>query len=569
VTIESRLDPVANLGLTPPNFKLSGPYASGLQNCVCDVPEGHIGAVQIFPLLKYDGYTTPTVKHHCPKTAAAASLRACSNKVEPDEKFFSEYTEYFNGEYTDILLGCLDLSGEVGVCFETWLSKDGFDEGYRKKMRQATHHDYLDLNLNGTYDAFAKIEMQYTSVPHAYKETAMNEVKERQICGPKDQKKWYANPFIYFMEGVAHEHFKDYCGRKNWEQICADIHENTQHIPNIIYGAADGSGFDMTQLIVHNQNLHKLLKRMAAHKNVVFRGDLSKEKVQEALDCSLKLNVSVDFGNLKYTAQGRASGDGWTTFGNTVLMISYWKYCFKKAGIKTYFLRVKGDDVIFAFDRDYLDVFNKAVAECFTTSKEAQAHGLGQICKTIKFGSLWEIDFLSACFGKNEDGTPFMMRMMERLVQTLSWSAKMLKGYSQQYALLMRQKWIDSKGTDVESRFFYAILMDRARQLIYDKGMCMLAYGAQMPIVRELALKLIQLGRPGKFREFDKHSDGARKQQPKEGAYESGLKLLELKYGICRNQVAFIIKQIDSITGLTGTIHIPAFAQLYPAFSGV
>lgn len=569
VTVPTRLDPVSNRGIVDPKFKLRGPYANGLSSTHCDCKEGHIGAVQIFPLLTYAGWTTPTVKHHCPRTAAAAALRACSNRVSPDPKMFADYSEWFRTDFSPWVLGGLDQE-DVVVDFETWLQKDGFDEQYRTKMRRAADPEYLTHNVNGEYDAFAKIEMQFTEVPDCEKETPANEVKERQICGPKDGKKFYGNPFIWYLEGVAHKHLKEYCGRKNWVDICKDVDEATADIENIIFGSADGSAFDTTQTAAHNANLHELLTKSANHVNVTFNEPLTRERMVEALNCSLYLDVSVDHGKLKYKAEGRASGDGWTTYGNTLLMLSYWKYVFKLAGIHRYFLRVKGDDVIFAFNKRYMDSFLAAVSLVFTEGKHEHSHGLGQICKKVMFGDLTDIDFLSNDWFVNdakgaEPEACRFTRKLARVFQTTSLSTKMLKGLSMEQVLLYQSLLNKTSRSHVEEALvakYNTLFEDRARQLAYSKGMSLM-WGEDLPIIRKLKDALIRVGKPGKWSEFDQYADAVRVWNSKRETSVGFRMYLEAKHGIGPKQIEAIEAKLDTIQDIYGVVDIPELSLMF------
>jgi len=136
VVIEERLDPEIQAGIYPSKVKGKGDYSGDLRKVPCTQEEEHIGAEQIFKRLTHPWYCTPTIKHHCPRTALAASLRACSNKVGYDPVMMEDYAKWFRSKYIPRFLKCLDKT-EINVNLEQWLKKDGFSNQYRDKMRKA------------------------------------------------------------------------------------------------------------------------------------------------------------------------------------------------------------------------------------------------------------------------------------------------------------------------------------------------------------------------------------------------------------------------------------------------
>jgi hypothetical protein len=222
------------------------------------------------------------------------------------------------------------------------------------------------------FESFPKIEKQF------YWDKA---VKERCIFGPIDEKKCMANPFIKELEGIAHAWFEPYCGRKNWIEISADLDKKLQTLREVMFAEADGSGFDMSQ----TQNFHRLMNELimtcARHPNVQWDDPLNTDDLKNALENSLELEVSVDHGEVRYKADGRASGDGWTTYANTMLMISYWLFTFDLAGVdeNEVLLRVKGDDVIVGADEENAKRITAAQKLVFTFRKDKHTHGLAQI----------------------------------------------------------------------------------------------------------------------------------------------------------------------------------------------
>jgi hypothetical protein len=536
VTVPERLDITKQLGyFTKPKHIVRRDEYSDLSKIPCGC-EDKIGAEQIFPVFTHTDFRTPTIKHHCPKTCLASALRACSNKVRTDPTVFDDYAAWFRSNFIPKFLDYMSQEHLV-VDLEAWLQGGRFNKAYQNKIRKSMDYETKSYEPYN-YEAFSKVEMQFTTTLHDLKETPLNDVKERQISGPSDQKKGYANPFINLLEGVAHKHMRQYCGRKNWMEICLAIEKASEEIPNIIHGASDGSGFDMSQLREHNGLMNELFVACAKHPNVQWKEPLSVDEFIRVISESIILNVSMDHGKLKYRAEGRASGDGWTTFGNTMLMISYWMYTFHLAGIKNYYLLVKGDDVLFGFDKHYMQDFMQAQRQVFTDRKDFHRHGLAQICKIIHFGDITDLDFLSNHFFYTLEGRLRMTRIPARVIQTISWSHKL---------------------TQVPPTYNH----DLARQeLCYSKGMCLLAWGKGLPIWDALGRKMVELGKQGKFSEFNQYSDGERKWHDRDD-YEAYLTYLDNRYGIDASDVVRVEKKIASLSTLYGELEDDVFNRLY------
>jgi len=499
---------------------------------LCDKPEGHVGAAQIAPVFNHPQLRTSTVKHHCACTDLAACLRACSNNVGPDLNIVPDFQQFFRDKVIPLFLLALDFE-QLNVNYQDWIKE--FPGSYKKKLDKALDPEVWTDKKFG-YEAFAKIEQQFTTVVHEDKTHATNNVKERQICGPSDEKKLWANPFIKLLEGVAHKNIKSYCGRKNWLEICETIEDGTAHFSDVVFGAADGSGFDMTQLAWQNELMNELIMACAKHINVSWEEPLNVDCLHKALCDSIKLDVYS--GNVHYVTQGRASGDGWTTFGNTVLMMSYWQYTFYKAGITDYFLLVKGDDVLFALERKQQKLLEGTWPKYFAQDKSRQDHGLGQICTKIAFGDITQLDFLSNMFFYTDAGKLRMTRIPARVFQTLSWSTKILPFLN------------------------HPNYEHFARQLCYSKGMCLLAWGRGLPIWELLGNKLVELGLKGKHSEFNEYADSARVWHNRDDR-KAYLRFLEDHYGLTETDVLNIEKAIASMNSLSGVVWIPELDKLY------
>jgi hypothetical protein len=450
---------------------------------------------------------------------------------------FEGYEKWFREVYMPELLAKY-AQEELYIKMEDWLAKDQYTPAYREKMRRAARPENRTIGKTPCqYESFPKIELNFCPVPHEYKDTPYNDVKERQICGPTDEKKIVANAFVNAVETLAHKYYSEYCGRKNWMEICKDIEESISSIPDIIFGAADGSAFDTTQLPQHNKLMNELFIAILNLPNITLEEGFDKNEIIQVLNDSLHLDISVDHGQLKFRALGRASGDGWTTCGNTHLMLSYWRYCFYKAEVpmNRFSLRAKGDDVILWMSRKYKQQFEIVRKQLFTTTKDPQMHGLGQICKKIDYGDITELDFLSCHFFYTEKGRLRMTRIPARVLQTTSYSTKYLPQHGP----------------------------EMAKYLCHSKGSSLLAWSRGLPIFEKLANKMIELGKPGPVVDYNYYSDFGRVWVPKDD-YRAYCVYLNNTYGITKQHVAAIEKSIDSLTHIEQMIDVPCLALFFP-----
>lgn len=532
--------------LVQPGFKGKGRFKD-LDNLVCE-KEGKIAARAVGPLLLYPGYSTPTIKDTCAPVQFAASIAACSNLVEPDPHLFSAYERWFKADYAEELIK--NIGGKVFyVDFKKWLQRPSFNESYRQKMLRAydpSNHDHGPVSCQ--YEAFPKVELQYTEVSHEYKDTHLNEVKERQICGPTDLKKAYVNCLIYTLSQVLQEFDEDYC-TGDLRQICQHIEKGTENIPNCKFAAADGSRFDRTQL----PRCDKLMIWFVLH--LVFKGILVLDSWQDidiiiqVFNDSLHMKVSVGHGELKYTAVGRASGDGWTTDFNTVLMGSYWRFTAHLSNIPRdqMFLNVKGDDVILALNEiKHKQIFEENVQRVFCMNANRQQHGLGQICKFILWGDITDIDFLSCHFeiipkSKVDPEAPCirMKRYMPKFLQTIMYSCKYLPGMPDDVKL----------------------------SLLHAKGCSLEAGHTAIPIYHEVAQMMKRLGRPGRYNDYNYYTDEFKRfyvpPEDFEAYYEAGMEDISTRYNMPKPVIIEICRKINSVNSWQDYLYLPELAAFF------
>jgi len=493
VTIKDRLDISKNTGRVDPKWKfrdhdwnitgMDGETAAGKLGC-----SHHLKplALQIGPQFHGAVRRTPTIKHSCKQCTMAASIRACSNWVTPDDRIMEDWEDHLQN-MADDARAWIVAEGGLDVALSSWLAKH--PEAYRDKMMKiVTSPEYM-VKTSKVYDSFAKVEQQFTTVPEQFKETEKNKVKERQICSTKMDTisaGAYNNtvttaPLFHALEGLFDRWCKPYCGRKNWEEICVDLDAAAARFKDPVWFSADASGFDMTQVKVLQQAFTAFITTIIIN-NILINWDVALDPISilECLKASEILVVSVGRGAAVYTTEGRASGDSWTTFGNTVLNISYWTFAFKaygfnphgdgvRFGYMPFLLKIKGDDVLFCVERGHVYLAEAAMRRYFASENKRNAKGF-IVVKTWKKGRLDEMDFLSCQFIQLADGSHIMTRIPARVFQTMAFSTKIP-------GCLSNRDW-----------------HDLAPQLAYAKGQCLLSWARDFPIFDKLGKLYMNIG---------------------------------------------------------------------------
>lgn len=537
---KSRLDMAKNRGRVDPKIRFVD-YSWNITGMTGEEAANHLGcdkggiieAGQIGPLIRGTVDYQPTVIHACKQTKMSAALRACSNKLYPSDKMLRQWDTYFTNHIEKKIMQYIADDGGLVVDLDEWMNK--YPEAYRNNILDALARPDLFEVKRYTYDSFPKKELQFTTVCAELRDDPTNTVKERQISGPSIDKKIAANAFVYSLEGVAHRHMPEYCGRKDWPSICKAIDEGVSRLGcDIEFGFADGSGFDMTQVKPFQQRLTKMVTKVLQEGDCTIDVRLQCDCVIiKAFEDSESLIVNVDRGAVVYHAEGRASGDGWTTYGNTVFMISYWKFIFHSLNIPEhdFFLLVKGDDVLFAVKRKHVKLIQAELMKYMHNANELIEHGLGQIVKFVKWGQLEDGDFLSNMFFTKNDGTSRMVRIPARVFQTMPWSTNLLP---------------ETRNHDLVSR-----------ELTYSKGMCLLAWGKGLPIFEVLARKLISLGVEGHRTDYNPYADADRVWQDDSNDYEACASWMFERFGVSRQDIREIELAINGIKDLTEEVIIP------------
>lgn len=500
---------------------------------VCDIKEGDVAAMQIFPIMKHLEYRIPTIKHHCPCTEAAAARRNCSNQVSADPGMVDELRLYAKNIFFPKLLQ--DISGQVvKVSLKDYINK--FEPNRRNRLLKLSEsYENWDDNKIDIMGGFAKIEMQFTKTLWYQLHDKENDVKERMIVSPDDLKKIWANAFINAVELLLGKCCSWYSGADNWPELASKLQE--MDCRGGVWVAADGSGFDMTQYAWANQLMNDIFLQIFDSHEVEHDLKIEKTMVRKCLEASLLLDVKTNV--VSYKVEGRASGDGWTSCGNTILNALYWHFTAYRVGVELRGSKFKSDDSLQLLADSDIERWKASVDQVFTHKKDKHTHGLGQICKMMIFGTIEEVEYLS-CHFFYQKGKLRVVRIPARVVQTNSFSTKVPLNAS------------------------YKTKEKYRKALLYSKGKCLEAWGGDLPIWRVLCKKMIELGKfDSRIRDYDVYADGPRVWHAKTSDHEDYYRYLERRFGLTVTEVRRIEKALSTITTMNGSINIPELDKLY------
>jgi len=533
---KNRLDMELNKGCFPAKWKFRNPDwdirglngEQAAHKLGCDKGDCIMGG-QVGPIIRGSNLRTPTIIHPCKQTKMAAAIRACSNKLSPDPDMFNRWSNYFEKTINEIL-NFIELEGGLDVDIDAWVTK--YPERYQEIMRAEMDKPEFLFRHEYLYDAFPKVELQYTTIFHDEKDLPFNTVKERQICGPNAQKKIAANAFIYALEGLCHRNMKGYCGRKDWPAICGTIDFERMLIEDPVDGFGDMSGCDMSIKQCYNERCTKGMTRVLNEGSVNLDIRISKKDIVDAFTESHILKVNVDRGSVQYMVDGRASGDGWTAFMNTLVVRSLFNFMFDDLKIPQdqRALLAKSDDTAVTIARKYKELFDSNLYRYFSKANNLESHGLGFILKFWKWGTMEDGDFLSNMFFNTGYHQTRMVRIPDRVFQTTPWSTKVKPGMKD--------------------------LLSSCQELCYSKGCCMLAWAKGLPIFEAYAVKLMELGKPGELSDYNKWSDGGRVWHDADD-YSACSSWMNYRFGITAEDIEEIELAIASIEHIYQEVEIP------------
>jgi len=446
----------------------------------------------------------------------------------------------------------IDQLGGMRVSVEDWANT--YPLKYREEIYRELEKPHRQMSNFGVYDSFPKTELQFTTVSHDDKGTILNDVKERQISAPSMGKKIAAGSFTKALETVMALRGKGYGGPDNWPKIASWVDAMKNQLRSARAGEADYSACDMSLDAEFSEVLAQAMKIITLDNNsIIWDAGISPELCCQAYDDSIHMKVNVARGEVTYDAEGRASGDSWTTLGNGWINSSFWRFIASengfnsdvdgvKPGTKPLAVKCKGDDTFLMLEEAHQKLFEAIASTYFAPSKTAQCAGLGVICRSFKWGSIDEISFLSNRFFQRSNGTYRMVRIPARVFESMPWTTKCVP---------TNRKWVDL-----------------VPQLAYSKGECLLAWGRGLPIFDKLARVYMQIGsKPdiGTITDYNPYSDTDRVwDQATDGNEdrEACLNWMFDQFGITESEVQELEHIIDCM-GTWDTISHPAIEKFF------
>jgi hypothetical protein len=548
----------------PSKYKIRDPAydVKDLRDLPCE-HKGAPGAVQIFPIIDYDDRRDPTVIHSCKRTQTAAALRAMGNTLYPDANVFRYFSKFYKKTIMKEVMPYLD-ENPVHITIEDWLAK--YPQHYRENMQRAMAKDGWNLPAHYKYSAFPKIELQTSEVPFYQMNTSLNKIKERQISGPPAPKKLLLNPVIAAMQKTNGHAINGYCGDKNLEQISLELSAEDNR-PHREWLSSDGSGFDMTQTQPINRLYAWYMMKFLTHPNVTLGPGLDLQMALDILQDSLILDVDVCNGVFNYKADGRASGDGWTSDANTVANIMYYRYIWAKKGLfygRDFRAWFKGDDMLAVFyGKQALEKTQKAavaIKEFFLDKmpEKITRFGLGQIVKFVDVDeNICRHRFLNCDIMRVEYGVMMIMRL-DVALQKFSYTTKFDKAMYEKFRA----------GNACGYDFYMHIL-----SLLAAKTASYKAFMGKFPIFRCLVERSEQFIRQAESGTRTRIKPDAREAEQwyqktmcEENQVTSAGKYVDFlfeRYGITHKEIVSIEKKIMRASNLVSLIRVEEFAKLF------
>jgi len=434
--------------------------------------------------------------------------------------------------FTDEIIQYVVDEGGISISGEEWLAHHPIK--YRDTILRAVKAPNVTEDYR--YSIFPKVELQVGDPM---------EVKERCIYGPSAHKKYNTGPFMHKMEEILHKWCKSYCGQKNWTDITTTVTDaenaflKAKLTPTGV--EADFSRYDSTQRKFILSLWTKMVERIVDEAPIYWGLDQDAAKVKDYVKQTMLIKLTAFQGLVTAKAYSRASGDTWTTLGNTITSMCLWSavlapYGFNpwldgiRKGFKAVFLLFKGDDMFGLVDKKDVTSFKEAVVAGFNKDNTKEPYGVGCIVKVVEEGPISQRSYLSALFVPRRAGGYRMVRKLERVLTNNPFSTQ-------------------AKITDHD--------IDKvALELLHSKGLSLLAWGQGLPIVDVLARKMIQLGKPGL-----KHTDYAAKWQictdNLSTDYEDYATWLFEKYGLTDADIQRIEGRIQKIKNPLEEVIIP------------
>jgi hypothetical protein len=363
----------------------------------------------------------PIIFHACTACIYAATRRYCGEVPDYDELELAKFLEWhriiFEKEVVPILK-------KFVYSFEKW-----FNHLNAKQQAELRDIDSDAIPLDDTAQSFNKVAKDLYEIQGAAP-------KVRNICNPNKYHKYVLGPVTYSLEYYFGKYLKGYCGGKSWEATENMYNDWADQGLTRTY-QLDGSFFEKSQryelkavdrmifnwLAANGKIKHVSLKTFLFFANTEWRTiqvfapgpTMGIKKTRRCL------------GNVRIRGK-TLSGDMQTTLMNTYRMVMYNRYTMEVYVKCRYDLAVKGDDVVVVTPWDVDPAHVKICFELVFIKKGTSLktkHGLGQVMKYLKIGTLEDIDFCSTFTYYNRTHSTYkIVRQFPRFINLTPWSRK-------------------------------------------------------------------------------------------------------------------------------------------------
>lgn len=405
----------------------------------CNCGETSVGLVQVMPEIA--GAEEPIIYHVCSATNYCAAKRQVTAVPKPDDAMILDFQVWFEGIFQREIRPLLD---RTTISVKAWLNHlsahkqrpvlkihNEHPEYMYDDHNLVEHYKVLGIDASTDYEMFVKSEKQLYSEGKA--------PKNRCICAPNSMHKYVMGPVCWTLENTF-KNFHGYCGGASWADL--EMQYDQWEFAGLTQTLQlDGSGFDRTQHQVIkdivDQRIYSYLAEVGKIWHVpvdtFLRFALSRERKVKVTHRSKDCFKQRVIGDGYFKQIGAVfSGSADTTLMNTLRMSLYNRYvCERLCGLEwgAYEVKSKGDDTVAVFRTDtnmdfIIQNYKRAFVYGVSSSKYSTTiHGLGQIAKYFKIGTIEDIDFCSTeTVWCPRMGGYKILRQLKRFATTTVWS---------------------------------------------------------------------------------------------------------------------------------------------------
>jgi hypothetical protein len=445
--------------------------------------------------------------------------------------------------------------------------------------------DELD-DAQKVYNLFCKRESQIVDdgepMIDTYDEcTCKNMPKNRCISCPNAEYKYVHGPVVYALEALFKKNFKGYTSGLSFAD--KEVLYNARRSRGLVFRVdGDGSQFDATQdtLLKVERKIYAWLADNDKISHVsefvwnIFTSDNLKMKVTTMDKNDIYMRKL--FGILKVI--GRVmSGNMDTSFGNTLRMSLYNRFVWEDilhVDRDSYDLDCQGDDFdVFHDGMISRDRITEAYYQVWTKGTTQNGvylnpeHGLGQILKYLKFGTIGDTSFCSTeCFYCPECSSYRIIRQLERFITLNQWSKTLLSlsNHDQSYFLTSlyeaNKLWIGKLDIFKQANCWLDYNVHSPSKILKGHNKKTLAYDPRFEflVTKEppIMAKLQQLDKSTYYSMKDRISE---KKSCCNEAFKK--QVLFDRYGLTADQVSSICDTIQSTPKYKNTCALPDLIQ--------